>query len=704
MSRAAPAVTHRPRLASSARVNTGSCVGGAPAAIALYTTLILLMARPLVGTLDRAIPVIGPGAREYDALTALWAMAWSAHALVTAPTNVFHGNIFYPEPYTLAYGEHLIGVLPLYGPLWAVTGSPVAALNLYYLLSFVLTGLATFVLARAWTGSTPAALFAGLAFAFAPPRIAHHFHIQLLAIWWTPLTLLLIERFLRQPTATRAALAGGCFVMQWLSSIYLGWLLTCALVVYCLATAWAEPRLVTDRRMWLYGLPTIVAAGLLILPTLLPYLVVSERWAFRWPLAELASHSASPSTFLSVPPANVLYTPMLKVFSDGVGVEKNQFLGFSPILLAIVGLVWGLRHRSPAASQPRRVRWFALTMLALATVSVVLTFGPYAGTSPPVSLPYRFLYDWVPGFQGIRNPGRFILLAALGVALLSSLGVAALLARLRPGSPRWAAGGVLLLILTAELFSVLPAEPLPPPDDRALAYLRENAADGPIAILPISRSRGVAETPRMLASTAHWRPMVNGLTSFRPPNHEELAAVLQHADPPAMADALQVLGIRTLVLHLDELLPEEQARLADEAWREAGFVEQLRTDRTAIWRLAPRRVPEVTDEIQVEVRLPGTERAAEQILVRLLFVTEEGRIFHDSVGGAHSMQVEWLPLEAGRAATRHELAVALPRLIVPKPQVKAEFLVPGPAQPGRYRLLLRSPQVTAERTVVVTAR
>ena len=674
-------------------------------AAALYTVLGLLMAHQLVGALGHAVPAMGDRPLENDALYGLWAIAWGAHALATAPAELFHANAFYPERYTLAYSDHLLGVAPLFAALQSLTGSPVAAFNLYYLMTFPLTGLATFALVRAWTGSMPASLVGGLVFAFAPPRIAHHFHIHLLGIWWMPLTLLFVERFLRQPTAGRAALAAVGFVMQWLYSIYLGWVLTWTLAVYLLAAGLAEPRAFTRPKLWLLGVPAAALAGGILLPTLLPYLVVSERWAFRWPLAELVSHSASLTSFLHVPPTNLLYGRLLRPFADG-GVEKQLFLGIGPIVLASVGVVASLRRGSGWGGSElglRGHRWLALTLLALAVVSCVLTFGPYAGEPPTVPLPYLALYEWVPGFGGMRNPTRFIFVIALVAAVLAGLGVAAILQRLR-GTAAWLVGGFLVALACVELFSVLRIQPFPERDPEAHAYLRATAADGPIVVLPIGRDREVAESPRMASSVFHWRPMVNGNSSFRPPTYEELAAVFRNADPGAMADAFQVLGLTTMVLHLDELTPAERARLDSPEWQAAGFRERARTSRTAIWTLAPGREPRSTAALQIESRMPRAVTAGSTVTMRLLFLVEEGQIFHDSAGGARPLHAQWIPLDSDGLAVEQELLVSMPRVVVPRPQVKTEFALTAPPRPGRYSLMLRGEHLAIERTVVVSPR
>src|SRR5215212_3230175 len=202
-----------------------------------YALIVCAMSTALISSLDRALPAPLRVRLENDAALNLWILAWDVHALVRQPLSVFQANVFYPEPNTLAYSEHQLGLALLFGPLWLITNNPVIAFNTLYLASFVLTGVATFLLVRYWLDDAPAAFIAGLLFAFTPPRLAHHFHTQLLAIWWLPLTMLCLERFLRQPSVMRAGLLAASFTMQWLCSVYLGWLLTVAVAVYVLTGA-----------------------------------------------------------------------------------------------------------------------------------------------------------------------------------------------------------------------------------------------------------------------------------------------------------------------------------------------------------------------------------------------------------------------------------------------------------------------------------
>lgn len=345
-------------------------VGILLAPTALYSALIALMAQPLLSAFGQTVPVRLERGLENDALLNLWILTWATHALTTDPASVFHANIFYPERYTLAYSEHQLGVVPLFGPLWALLGNPAAAFEVYYLLTFVLTGLATFGLARLWTPSLPAALFAGLAFAFAPSRLAHHYGTQLMAIWWLPLTLLLVERFLRRPYLLRALLAGLAFALQWLSSIYLGWFLTVALAIYLVAALLGEPGLLRCRRLWANGLLAGLVAGVIVGPTLLPYQLVSQRWGVEWPMHHLVAHSATPLSYLHVTPANLLWGPLLQAL-PGPRPNYEIFPTLSASVLALVGLARYLRPGRPDERAVRGRRWLVGTGLALGLIALV---------------------------------------------------------------------------------------------------------------------------------------------------------------------------------------------------------------------------------------------------------------------------------------------------------------------------------------------
>ena len=66
----------------------------------------------------------------------------------------------------------------------------------------------------------------------------------------------------------------------------------------------------------------------------------------------------------------------------------------------------------------------------LLALGPIIRFGGQAiGTGP-----YDLLFTYVPGFDGVRVPGRYLMIVALFLAILAGFGAAALLAR-RFGRP-----------------------------------------------------------------------------------------------------------------------------------------------------------------------------------------------------------------------------------------------------------------------------
>jgi hypothetical protein len=50
----------------------------------------------------------------------------------TNPWNLFNANIYYLASNTLALSEHLLGVLSIFAPAYALTGNPILAYNVVF--------------------------------------------------------------------------------------------------------------------------------------------------------------------------------------------------------------------------------------------------------------------------------------------------------------------------------------------------------------------------------------------------------------------------------------------------------------------------------------------------------------------------------------------------------------------------------------------
>src|SRR4051812_18947434 len=120
-----------------------------------------------------------------DPLLVTWILWWSTHT-VPLTTAWWNAPAFYPSAGVFAFSENLLGLAPIAWPIIALTGAPLLAYNVAFLLSFVLSGLAACFLGHVLTRRHDAALLAALAFAFAPYRLSHTQHLQLLSSYWMP--------------------------------------------------------------------------------------------------------------------------------------------------------------------------------------------------------------------------------------------------------------------------------------------------------------------------------------------------------------------------------------------------------------------------------------------------------------------------------------------------------------------------------------
>ena len=125
---------------------------------------------------------------------------------------------FAPLSGVTAFTEHLLLTYPVASPVIWLTGNPVLAYNIVFLIAPPLNGVAAFALGRELTGSRAAAFIAGLAFAYAPYQSVQLSHIQYMPTFGMPLALLWLHRYLQ--TERRQALVwfGGGWLITALAS------------------------------------------------------------------------------------------------------------------------------------------------------------------------------------------------------------------------------------------------------------------------------------------------------------------------------------------------------------------------------------------------------------------------------------------------------------------------------------------------------
>lgn len=471
----------------------------------------------------------------------VWILSWVAHAIVRAPLHLFDANTFHPAPLALAYSEHLIGYLPLFGPVYWLTGNGIFALNVTAVLTYPLSAWFTYLFARRFLGRAGAAV-AGALFAFCALRYELPPHFHLLGVQWFPVILYALDAWLDDARARHAALLAIALVLQCLSSVYLLYA-TMFLGLAAGPLLLVEHRARLDRRR-LVGLAVVLAAtGAVLLATMLPYLT-------------LRSYGLVPDYDDELVP--------LGLIPISARLHLNQYLarggvGVLGYLLALVAIVPG------GDAGWRRVRRLGV---ALVVAGVVAALGPRIALDPTTTVwsPYALLMQVVPGFATVRQPARLVIVAQLGFALLAGLGVARLVRGRRPIAQGAVATACLAAALSARLW--LPSHPTHPeivpgtPGPEAQRWLATHGGGRAVVELPRARNDAAA-SQRAYASTHHWQPILDGYGAY-PPQHR--AYLYDFADRLPDGDALQDLVDRVdvgwVLVHRDQLSPTDAARWA----------------------------------------------------------------------------------------------------------------------------------------------
>ena len=478
-----------------------------------------------------------------DGRWSIWVVSWVAHALTTAPTQLFHANIFHPHRYTLAFSEANIGAGTLGAPVWALTANPYTTHNIVFLIAFVTAFIGAYYLCRYLTGSKAAATVAAVLYAFCPFVFARTAHVQLLFIGSLPACLVAFHQLVDKPTVVRSVILG---VLLWATAM------TCAYygIFAGLMVALGTVLFAVSRGLWRsvdYWISILLAAftsvGLTV-PFFVPYIYVQNEMGFVRTLDDARAYSANLAAWgASAAWAHRWWLPALGDF--------NEVL-FPGILASVLGLAGGftlLRRQPPwreggsATAAPRFRRDVALFYVLIGAVACWSSFGPDAGV-------YQIFYNTIPVFTFLRAPGRMGIMATLALTVLAAGWIARLTSTRRDG-PHVAAA--LIAVALAELATMPLAgfrevEPLSPVY-RVLAGLPRGA----VAEFPYWYER--SDFPRhayyMLNSTAHWQPLVNGYSDHIPADFRKTVVALSSFPSRESFGILARADTRYVVFHLD---------------------------------------------------------------------------------------------------------------------------------------------------------
>jgi hypothetical protein len=548
-----------------------------PLLILAATAIAVAMHWPLALHLGRDAPRdIG------DPLVQTWQVAWGGHAILHQPFDLFQANTFWPQKNSLAFSDALAGYAPA-GMIGEGVHAAVVRYNLLFLFAYALAFAGAYLLARELGLRPLAAGVAGAAFAYAPWRLEQDGHLHVLSSGGIPLSLFLLVRGYRRESAP--LVLAGWLVATWQFSLgfSLGLQLGYLLVVLGIgASVWLWRRRSVPARPMLIATGTGIAAfALTALLLALPYLqVLDDHPEARRTHHQVAGLSPPLRAFVAAPEENLIWGRATAGVRDDLSSVPEQTLlpGLVIVALALVGLT--------AAPFSRRLR---LGLGAGVAVCFVLSLG-FSEHGSNLLHPYRLLFDHLPGWKGIRVPGRLTTMTSLGLALLAAGGADALLGR---AGRRWHGRAVTALgvaFVTAILIEGSgfdfengklrgPSHPSVPTAPAGLTSLPDPQFHLPAGTPPPNRRYA-------LWSVDGFPKVVNGRGSFDPVFFKRLVAETAGFPDRRSLARLRALGVRTVVFHPSLATPEERRRLQAAA-APAGMVSR-RLDGVLVYELNSR--------------------------------------------------------------------------------------------------------------------
>lgn len=371
-----------------------------------------------------------------DPLLNTWILDWDLYSFTSAPAHLFRANIFYPSLYPLAYGENLIGVALAVLPFYLLGFTPLAIHNVALLLGFAFSGYGAFVLGRAMTRSIAAGLVGGILYAFVDFRLDHLGQLPFVWGGWLPMMLASLLHYWRRPTIRNAALFGICVLLNALCSVHLFLFGTTAAVLSIAVAA-----LIFTRFKWravIGATAATVIASALMIPVLLPYKKVSERYQMVRDAATVREGSATWTDWLSSSKRSAVYGHVTD--PAHVREERALFPGLAALFLTASALLMDRRKLPVALDAAARPRWLLHTLDA---VIVVAAMGAYFGSAAVRW--HWFVFDRM--FISLKSSD-----------LPAAVAVIAVFARLSLQVPPGLAGGTRQSLRTAAARSRVPFE------------------------------------------------------------------------------------------------------------------------------------------------------------------------------------------------------------------------------------------------------
>jgi hypothetical protein len=338
-------------------------------------------------------------------------------------SKMFDTNILYPNTNNLLLTDTLFTQTFLALPIRIFTTNPILIFNLVFLTTFILNYLTSFLLWSKLFKKDSLAFLGSLLTVFSPFLHAEWGHFQLQSYWLVLLTLYFLFKSSKTKSYKYLIVSGVFVTLQFLASVYLSVFLIIAIGLFFFTEAIINRQFLTPFR----NLAVVLASfAVLASPVIVGYLNIDKQYQVQRNYGEYVFYSAHLSDYL---------------FSQGIKslVHTSNFISkwnsfnhhaiggvalFPGFLLTIFSslAIFKLKKKSTNINFSIHLDQTSLFFFFLIIVGFIFSLGPrmnFNGVYAEIPLPYHFLLKYIPLFEVIRAPSRWMFLIYLGLIFFS---------------------------------------------------------------------------------------------------------------------------------------------------------------------------------------------------------------------------------------------------------------------------------------------
>lgn len=413
----------------------------------LFTLIAVVFTFPLVLKINSEIPK--GGGDTYQSL-----------ANIDSRTEILKSEGFVNGLKTLAAGNNLNTYLPYV--ILNLFFNKFASYNIWFILSFILSGFGAYLLAFYFTRNRLAAFLAGLIFAFSPFHWYQSVavHLGTMQQQWLPFFALFLFKFFEKfefKHFAGAAVFGILIAISEHQMLAFTGIFVGIFLVYKFAT---EREIFRNKKFWIYigcSAAILVFLAFFLFAPLLK-VAFSEKNFLSSSIGSAKKYSMRALDPLVPPPFHSLWPgasdSIQKVIFKDINGRDSYFTGFSVLAVLVFFFIRLKKERKEIyAERPGNKKniWFWLIMTGS---FYVFSLGPAFNIGKTsISLPYYLIYKFAPFYGNIRTTGRLYLFAMLGISVLFAYGFALLLRKFKNRELLFSALAAVVIMLE---FSVLP--------------------------------------------------------------------------------------------------------------------------------------------------------------------------------------------------------------------------------------------------------